>query len=394
MSNYRLNTTTDIEKFYHLYLYAFNAEDTPIRQSFFYDRCKHGLVYGIKQKSQLISALYSLPFKVDFHGVQYLMNGIGDVATAPENAGMGSATKLLQNALEDMEKNNITLSYLAPFSYEYYRRLGYEQVFNHLQYSLSNKDIPNFKPNNKNGKLVRGYLKNYLSQVSNFYSLYAQKGLKGGLIRASWWWEYLTIKNNWYVCLYFNEQKEAEGYVIYEITSSKLIVKEFIYLTNSAFENLLAFIFNHKNTVFKFVWDSPDPVYHGDFLANPSNLKAEIVPYMMVRIINIKNFLLKYPYQKKNFNPIRLKIEDKNLEKNSGIWQISSTNGTVKVNKLNDLSTDLTEKISIQELTKALFGSEKISNISKVGKTSIKKETIQELSQILIKTPPEITDYF
>jgi predicted acetyltransferase len=91
-------------------------------------------------------ALYSLPFAVNFHGVDYPMNGIGDVMSAPEAAGSGGAGELLQASLVAMLQAGVTLAYLAPFSYRYYRQFGYEQVFNHMHYRISTDKMPALHP--------------------------------------------------------------------------------------------------------------------------------------------------------------------------------------------------------------------------------------------------------
>ncbi|WP_238696343.1 GNAT family N-acetyltransferase [Lactiplantibacillus plantarum] len=130
-TDYRLTSDADREAFYQLYQYAFNNHDTPARRRFFMDRYQHGWIYGRHDHGQLVSGLYSLPLAVNFHGVTYRMNGIGDVMSAPEYAGQGGAGQLLTTALTEMAANHVTLSYLAPFAYGYYRRFGYEHVFDH-----------------------------------------------------------------------------------------------------------------------------------------------------------------------------------------------------------------------------------------------------------------------
>lgn len=394
MSQYHLESSEDFEKFYQLYLYSFNSVDEKRRRDYFFERCRHGLVYGLKKNGTLTSGLYSLPFQVDFHGTKYFMNGIGDVATAPESAGKGGASTLLQTTLNEMQANKVTLSYLAPFSYDYYRRFGYEQVFNHMQYSIVNKNIPKFRPLKSQGSVVRGKMKDHLEDISRYYSFYSKNGLKGGLIREKWWWDYLPIKNDWTVGVYYDEKSQVQGYVIYELNQSSIVIKEMLYSNSIAFENLLAFVFNHKNSVQKFIFDSADPVYHGDWFHDPNILNVRILPYMMVRIVDIKDFMLRYPFRKKDFGPIKFGIEDDNLQQNAGVWELSSKDGKVTLNRLRDLMVDDAEKITIQEFTKALFGTEKLKNIVIGGKARLNSETVEQLDKIFVDDAPEFVDYF
>ncbi|WP_227005188.1 GNAT family N-acetyltransferase [Companilactobacillus paralimentarius] len=115
MNKYLLGEN-EFDKFYDLYLYSFNRQDSLQRKRVFKERYDHSLAYGIMNDSKLGSGLFSIPFEVNFHGIDYKMNGIGDVMSAPEFGGQGGAGKLMNEALSDMYKNHVTLSYLAPFS--------------------------------------------------------------------------------------------------------------------------------------------------------------------------------------------------------------------------------------------------------------------------------------
>lgn len=394
MKESRLYGTADFEKFYQLYLYVFNAPDESRRRQYFFERCQHGLVYGIQTDKKMTSALYSLPFQIDFHGRQFAMNGIGDVATAPESAGQGGAGKLLQSALDEMSINRVTLSYLAPFSYEYYRKFGYEQVFNHIKYTVKNTAVPRFTPQQHQGRVVRGKLAEHLPAVAQFYEKQAKKGLKGGLLREAWWWNYLPLKNNWSVGIYYDDYDLVQGYVIYELSTTELVVKELLVETTAAFEHLVKFIFNHQNTVEQLVFDAPDPRYHGNWLLDPVKVNVEVLPYMMVRVVDLYDFLHRYPYVKADFGPIIFGVVDQSLPQNSGVWEISATGGVVQVKQNLHQTVEPENQITIQELTKALFGSERLTNIVFSGKAHLKAETVSQLMEVLVNEPPELVDYF
>ncbi|GBG94449.1 acetyltransferase [Ligilactobacillus salitolerans] len=392
MSDYRLTSHSDLEQFYQLYLYAFNTADEPRRRKYFFERCKHALIYGIKSSGHVSSGLYSIPFTVDFYGQRFSMNGIGDVATAPEHAGTGGAGTLLQAALDEMWNNQVTLSYLAPFSFAYYRKFGYEQVFSHMQYSLASKDVPVHR--RKTGvQVTRRSLKDGVTEAAEFYVQQADAGLKGGLVRDDWWWNYLPLKNNWQIGLAYDQQDQLQGYVIYELSQTLLTVKEILATTTSALQELTSFIFNHKNSVLQINFDCPDPTYHGDLLADPYSLTSQVVPYMMARIVNLKDFLQRYPYRQKGFTPITLPVFDQNLPQNTGLWQISAAKGQVQVDRTELLSTS-TASLTIQQLTKILFGTSSPQLLVKTGQVQLAAKTVADLSKIIVNEPPQMVDYF
>lgn len=394
MTNNLLQNPSELKEFYQLYLYAFNNPDTSQRRAYFFKRCQQALVYGKRSATgNLASGLLSLPFEVDFHGIRYQTKGICDVTTAPEASGQGYASSLLQTALEDMAKQGTTLSYLAPFSFKFYRRFGYEHVFDHCKYTLESSQVPQIKPRENSHYIKRGMLQNNLPTVAAFYARLVKKhGLSGGLVRAKWWWEYLSIKNTWHCALDFDDRKQVTGYVLYEIHSDHLTVKEFLFDDSIAYQNLLAFIFAHQNTVLSFIFDTPAPTYHGTLLSEPKDAQCVIEPYMMARIIDLRDFLVRYPYQKSDFEPLRLNVADENLPDNDGVWEIEASGGQVTVQKVD--VTNVTDKLTIQQLVQIFFGASSIRLLAATGALTLRPETVNALEQLIVPGPPELVDYF
>ncbi len=99
------------------------------------------------EEDRLTSQVMATPFPVNFYGQEYLMAGIGYVASYPEARGQGGINQIMEKILEDCRDRKVSLSYLAPFSYPFYRRYGYEQSFDKISYQLNSRDVPFIKKN-------------------------------------------------------------------------------------------------------------------------------------------------------------------------------------------------------------------------------------------------------
>lgn len=392
MNQYRLTTPEEREKFYHLYLYTFNNTDSPERQAFFNARYAHGWIYGLHDDhDQLISGLYSLPFTINFHGIAYQMHGIGDVMSAPEHSGRGGAGTLLQASLDEMLANHVTLAYLSPFSYTYYRRFGYEQVFNHMIYTLDSQKAPNYHSKDSAGRVERVSLQKALSEIKPFYANRVGH-LAGGMVRMDWWWNYLTLKHHWNVGLYYDATDTLAGYLIYERTEDTFVIQELETTTTTAFEHLIQFTLNHRNTFSTLKFDSADSRYHADWFADPYSIEAKTVPYMMARIVDLRDFLERYPYRQADFPLVTFSVEDENLSQNTGVWALSRKHGQTTLTQKNKTPNGPT--LSIQQLTKALFGTTNLVTQAKTGKNPWPSSLNIFLDSILVNTPPQFKDYF
>ena len=96
------------------------------------------------------------------------MAGIGYVVSYPEARGQGGINQIMEKILKDCRERKVSLSYLAPFSYPFYRRYGYEQVFDQANYQLDSRDIPNVKKTS--GKNETSVIRS--SERSNGYHLF------------------------------------------------------------------------------------------------------------------------------------------------------------------------------------------------------------------------------
>lgn len=387
MNKYLLDKN-EFNKFYDLYLYSFNREDSPQRKRVFHERYEHSLVYGLMNGKKLGSGLFSIPFEVNFHGTDYKMNGIGDVMSAPEFGGRGGASKLLNQALSDMYNNKVTLSYLAPFSFGYYRQFGYEQVFDHTQVTILNDRLPKIK-NQDQGYVKRVKISDIPDELKQLYS--SQVDL-GGVNRSQWWWEHMLDKHSDYLAaLAYDNEDNLIGYLIYYHQEETFYIHEWFNL-NPTSQNLLAkFVTKHQSIFKKFVYESPNPDFKADLLSDPYSATVQVTPYMMARIVNLEDFLKRYPLQQQDLDKVFFKVND-TLEWNDHTWSVEVKDGKINVENADGEGVDL--ELSIQTLTKAMFGYHSLNSLAELGQVKGDLNKIESLDKLFWHEKPQLIDYF
>lgn len=394
MSEIHTLTAKNLDEFYQLYLYAFNNQDSEERRAFFNDRYEHSKVYGLLNGDKLSSGMLSIPFKVNFHGVTYKMNGIGDVMSYPEFGGHGAITALMRQAFADMRSDDVALSYLAPFSYEFYRRFGYEEVFDRAVYKIKNTDLPRVKLSEERGQFLRLPLEDAISLIDEVYENNAQSR-DGGLKRENWWWHYLGLKHpRWQVGVYLEDGQNASGYVIYEAAGNTFKIQEIMYTNQLSYQYLQRFICQHESMFEEFEYASGDPKGFPDVMANPYVVNVKIMPYMMARIINLQKFVDTYPFIQK-VKSLRLGVKDELIPQNNGIWRLKvNVNGT-SFEKISENERNLADiHLDIQNLTKVFMGYRQLIHLKQVGKITGNIESIQNLGLALQSESPMLWDYF
>ena len=376
------------ESLYQLYLYAFNRQDTPARKVFFMERVEYGKVFRIKDGEQIVSGLYRLPFELRIGNQLFQMGGIGDVMTYPEYGGHGYATTLLKTALEDMNTEGYELSFLAPFSQRYYRRLGFEQAESSFTYEIQPSKFRPIRVKS-NLQVKRASFASSMDEIIEYYRQ-TVANQDGKINRQPWWWHYLTLKNEWNVAKVY-DSTQMTGYALYEIQGTDLVVSEMNYQDEDTYQSLLNFIAAHSSMVERFIFKDYSNFYQGYYSLEPGEMNVHVEPYMMGRIVNFKRFIAKYPFENE-FGTILIKVEDDVLQSNNGVWKISKTgieqalpeeNWQIK-GKINDLSAFFLGQLSLKQAVQ----------LHRIQAQAIDDEQLAQFDSAVKKNILGFNDYF
>jgi predicted acetyltransferase len=385
---------SSFEEMYQLVTYAFNFEQTEERRQRFQQISQHSINYGFFIDDQLTGQIMATPFQVNYHNVIYKMAGIGYVASYPEFRGTGGISAIMTTMLKELAEAGYALSYLAPFSYPFYRKYGYEQIFEQAEISLNATDWPYIKR-------VAGTVKRVPWQQAKevIKEIYHQvpKLQRGGLVREGWWLDYaLNRHTKDHIALYEAPDGIFEGYVKYRIEKGIFEIVEWNYLSQQAFQALAGFIGSHNGSVQSFHWVNGFSGQDMNYLLPTPAAEVKILPYMMARIVELTTFIKEYPFQPGTNERFYLEVTDEYGPWNQGIWQLDiNDQGTATLNKVKQLSSDQqTIQVSIQTLTQLLMGYRSSLELAFYGRITGEKTSIAALGKRIAVGQPILEDYF
>jgi len=385
---YRL-VKNDYNEYQDLFFYSFDIEETASKREFLKREFDKSSVYGIKDKGQLMTAVTCLPYEVNFFGHKIPMAGIANVMSAPEYLKNNGIDTLMAQAFKDMYEEGTVLSYLGPFSYDYYRRFGYEQVFEHARIEMP------FEEFSRHQKPLHSHIKRYdFSQAQEVIGdIFKRHNTSGGMIRKSWWWKNLPLWNpDHRLAVSYDETNEVNGYLRYEFKDNSFIVHELLWETPDAFLALMHFINKHRSIYQTLIIESADSSLRANlFLTNPLDSTTTIEPYMMARVVDLNKFMNQYPTKLENLKSVKIKINDI-LSWNDHIWDISIKDGEIKFAKDDKANPDMI--LDIQTLTQALFGYQTLNNSYLVGIIVGNLDKIKLLDQMFIHERSILNDAF
>ncbi|KAF1303472.1 GNAT family N-acetyltransferase [Candidatus Enterococcus willemsii] len=383
---------TQEEKFediYQLTHYAFQFEQSEAyrnRLQYIVDHSKH---YASYDGENLASQIIATPLKVQFFNQTFDMTGIGFVASDPCYRGGGRIDQLMTQIIQDAKEKDVLFSYLAPFSYPFYRRYGYELIFERIAYKMPSSEWPD-------SKRVAGYVRrlDWTQAKPELQAIYtaSKENKHGGLLREDWWYDYkFSIQRPYYFAVYYNEKNEAEGYLVYQIKDGIFNCAEWVCLTGNAYKSLNRYIATHKESVREIHYEQGYNKSNSFFMQERPIASATIRPEMMVRIIDIKKFLTIFDFSNLSQSFAIVIEEDSYAPWNTGIYEVHAD--TQKISKV-EKTTLPTLTLTVQRFTQLFLGYKTLTELAFYDFVKVEEELIAVIEAVMPTQTPVLEDYF
>ncbi|GAB2027109.1 GNAT family N-acetyltransferase [Lactovum odontotermitis] len=262
-------------------------------------------VYSAEADGKPVSMLLGLDYKVFWAGKIAAMTGVGLVASYPEARGQGHIRQLMTEMLENEYEKGTELSYLSPFSYQFYEKFGYEYTFDHKMYEIQMTDWPR----GQFGKVERLDFETILPEMKRIYE---KEAAVGDVARTELQWVY-HFQTRYQPR--FALTSNGEGYLIYEYKGSAFEILELVALTETAKQQLYSFVSAHSSGFEKVIWRAPENIRLEEEMPEPRRAKIQLQPDMMARIVNLKKF-----FELNGQPDFAVEISDPILPQNNGIY--------------------------------------------------------------------------
>ncbi|MCF3944031.1 GNAT family N-acetyltransferase [Oceanobacillus alkalisoli] len=348
-------------------------------------------IWGMMDGERIAAKLHLIPLAVSINGIPFEMGGIASVATWPEYRRKGMVKELLRHALQTMKAQGQTISFLHPFSVPFYRQYGWEVAFAEKHYEIPMKNVKQ----NWNGK---GYVRRVNSDIPLLDSIYRKyiKNYNGALLRDEKWWKQRVLKDQHMIAVAYDEENQAEGYIIYQLKDRLFKVDEFVYNTTNALKVFMQFIANHDSMAEKVEMVVPENDLL-PLLVHEPRFKQKIMPYFMARIVDVEAFLKEYMSSISTaFGSLSIRVEDPFIEENTGIYTLHEADGKIDIvyeSVMNNIKGPVIS-CTVQQLTTMLLGYQRPEDLYQLELISGDTEAIELLEYIIPRKQTYFTDFF
>lgn len=293
------------------------------------------------------------------NGATFQAMAFGALATEPEYRRLGLARHCFRLLGEVMEERNCAISYLHPFSFTYYRSIGYERIADHrvieipigtLEFLHRYPELERVLPEHGTKELEQVF--NAFCQDRNaiFLRHDTQPTLEPKLCEG-----YTTggpFTYNFTGVLYFLSRDDAgdpDGYVKirrdmeqhHHHLFGKIHVDEICFTSPAALRKLLGFLRMYDGEVDTVIFHNVGMAPEVELtLRDYKYMKLESVPDLCARFHDVKSILeaMVYPKARGEFS-LRVTDCEKipfSKDKSEGAWKVVYENGSAVVTPLQD----------------------------------------------------------
>lgn len=362
----RLLTKSDLEQFSQVSstAYIHDAAETT------FDETKD--IFGTFTDDGILISQIECEFNTCWYGEAPLKcASVGGVASRPDYRRLGGVRNTFRAVFENALAKDCAISILHPFSIGYYRQFGYEPIFRYIKAECSFKAFEKISRTAEFTLLTEKHKKEiveiYTKIAKKSNIMVARENAEGFCLTP-----YNSMKHT-----YFVNDGESAGYVIVtpDRPTRTITVNEICFTDKKSLQELLSALRtydgNYDTVVFeKLPFNSP---VTGLLEDENKFIKRTLLYGCAGRILNMENVLSANVYPKSH-GKFTLKITDKQIDENNGIFTVEYENGTCSVSK--NIQTEFDIAMDITSASRILLGREGLTaeEISYLPETLINGE--------------------
>ena len=241
---------------------------------------------------EIVSSLLCCPAPVHVGGELVPHSSVGAVGTHPDYRHKGCAGALMAQCAKLLRKEGIYISSLWPFSYEYYRKFGWEVGAEVREYTAAGEFFAGLGDANR----VRAAAESDLGEIKSIYPDFARR-YSGPTQRSDQWWtriarigDYLDpVGQPQRGSVVHVTNNEVDAYAAYLIEprdeKTAVSVREMVFFEASHRRDMLAFV-GGIDPEARMSFGAPDNDIFLHELANPRAVEARVQPAFQFRVVD------------------------------------------------------------------------------------------------------------
>jgi predicted acetyltransferase len=338
----------------------------------------------------VVGGVLLVPMGQYFLGKRVAMTGIAGVGVPPTSArGEGVATRMMQETVRELYREQIALSALFPATVRLYRRAGYEFAGVWPRVDVPVRDLPRWRELE-----VRTLTSADEAAVRRIYAAHA-KQRNGWLDRGPYVWERTRREREGRAvrCFVLARGPSIEGYVCYRQHpfngGHDLEITDWGVSTVRAMRSLIAFVGEHRSLARNSRWlcAANDPLL---MLIDERWIKQRVIERWMLRIVHVERALEQRGYPRAVDTSVAIEVRDDHVRANRDRFALELAGGKCRVTRGGRSPA----RLDVGALAALYSGFSSASALRALGRIDASDETIARLEAVFAAPQPSMPDMF
>ena len=361
------------------------------------DKFRYEDYYGAFDDGGKIAAvLQNQPHFMWLDGQSVKSGGIANVASLPEKRRGGHIRKLIKLACDDMYDDGYVMSYLYPFSYQYYRKFGYELCNEIIRMEAAPDEMLPLPFEGHAQQFEPGESGTDPTDIIAIYEAFSQR-YNTMLDRDAWQWErrleHDPVKSKFRTYVIYDAQGEACAYFTYQYDRKQyetdIEIKDMAWKDTEGMFLMFGFWRRFVGNVKKIIFNVPCETPPSYIWSEPRNYKLSLLGNGMARVINAQK-ALEIIHKPETSGSFTIKVEDSFMSQNNKAYKVSWKNAKSTV---EEITGDCDIVCSAQALAQLVTGFADIEKAALRDDVVIQSNT-DVLKSVFVRKPIFIADYF
>ena len=374
-------------------VFNFMPNEKEIREKIEKGEYKSDNTYGaVDENGRVIAGMEAIPFTMWFDGKKVKMCGIGGVASMPESRRQGNIRKIFEKIYVDIYEQGVVFSHLYPFSHDYYRKFGYEQIGGATKYTLPLSSARKFKNKGSAHEFING--DNVKDKLKEVYENYASRHNIMLSRDENKWNDVFNVSLFSHERLYYwkDAENNIKAWVKFKKNNNIMEIYDIAWTEHESMLGILQFMGMFEGAAEKLSFRASPEFIAEIYWNNLYEIGIENQWLGMNRIVNVKRALelINKPDGEGKFV---IKVIDDFAEWNNNTYTVEYGGGDCSVKISNEIEIGADIETSERALVQMVLGVYELEQIAYRDDVKINGD-MQKLKRAFHKKPLLIADYF
>jgi predicted acetyltransferase len=280
-----------------------------------------------------VAGAYLKPYRTWWGEDELPMESVGGVVALPEARRRGHTAALMAGLVADMRERGVPISTITtPFSYAFYRRVGWEYAFPRLQAQLPPRALAALGGGEGEARFVRADASpDWLpAELDAVYRRAVRSRYQGAAARpADLWREHLAGERTYAYA--WHGDAGPRGYLVASAERGRTVrVRELFALDRDAYAGLCSLLSNLDSQAERLEWDLPPDARLDLLVPEQHGLELAWRPQGMLRIVDLAAAVAGRGAPGLS-GAVRLRLQDEQAPWNRGPFDLVWTEGRAEV---------------------------------------------------------------